>query len=225
MLRQAAQRIADRVPDDALVLQVLAGEEVFARADWVLAHGPYEPHGEARVTRRTWVQRDPSAREPWPFEDGRFAFAVCAGLAALRDPVGVCSELARVARAGYVELPTVEAELAGGDGRWLCDVADAGLVFVHKPRAVYLDPRVRVGPRRLAGVAPEERVHAMFWEGRLPARERIVDPGELLDELAERLRARFEPSGAEVALTEARRLGGMAGAAAWRRVDGLRGGR
>lgn len=224
MLTQAAQRIADQVPDEASVLQVAASTEVFPRADWVLDDRPHEPHGDARFTRRTWTVRDVCARAPWPFADRRFDFAVCTALGTLRDPVGVCAELERVARAGYVELPTVEAELAGGHGRWLADVVDAELVFVHKPREVHVDPRLRVGRRRVEALEPADRVLALFWEGRLPARERQVEPGELADELAERLRRRFDPSGAEVALTEARRLGGMAGAAAARRLGGLRGG-
>jgi hypothetical protein len=222
VLPQAASRIADELAADAVVLQVGAAGDAFPRADWVIDDHPHEPHGEARFTRRTWVARDVCARAPWPFEDGRFDFAVCTALATLRDPVGVCEELGRVARAGYVEVPSVEAELAGGDARWLCDVTDAELVFVAKSRAVHADPRLRVGQRRLEALEPADRVLALFWEDRLPARERLVEPEHLADELAERLRRRFEPSGAEVALTEARRLGGLAGTAALRRLDALR---
>ncbi len=226
MLRQAADRIASTVGDGDLVLQVgVAPGAAFARADWVLDHGAYEPDGDARFSRRTWVTRDVCAREPWPFAAGHFAFAVCTSLARLRDPIGVCAELARVARAGYVEVPTIEHELAAGAERWLCDVVDAELVFTFKPAALHEDPRLRVPARWTARLEDTERVHALFWEHRLPARERLVDTGALASELAERLRRRFEPSSAEVALTEARRLGGLAGQAAWRRVEDLRGGR
>src|SRR4051812_27429468 len=128
MLPQAADRISSTLADDACVLQVGASHDSFARADWVLDDGPPEPHGDARYSRSTWVTRDVCARTPWPFADGRFDFAVCTVLPFVRDPVGVCAELARVARSGYVELPVVEAELAGGSGRWLCDVVDAELV-------------------------------------------------------------------------------------------------
>lgn len=224
MLPQAEDRIAATLPDDALVLQVGATGAAFERADWVLDDRPHEPYGGARFTPRTWLQRDVAGREPWPFPDGRFDFAVCTSLATLRDPVGVCAELARVARGGYVELPSVEAELAGGDARWLCDVADAELVFTAKPRAAYTDRRLKVSGARLEELREEERVLALFWESRLPARERFVDADDLADELAERVCARFEPSGAEVALSEARRIGEMAGAAALRRITDLRGG-
>jgi hypothetical protein len=226
MLSQAADRISAQLADDATVLQVGATRGALPRADWVLDDAPHEPHGEARFSRRTWVVRDVCGREPWPFGDGRFDFAVCTALPFLRDPVGVCAELARVARAGYVELPTIEAELGGGsDARWLCDVVEAGLVFIAKPAAAHTDPRIRVGRRHLETLEDIDRVHALFWERRLPARERIVDPAELVDELADRVRRRVEPSGAELVLSEARRVGGMAGAAALRSLDGLLRGR
>lgn len=228
MLPQAAERIRTDLSADDEVLQVGGVAQPFGRADWVLDARPYEERGVAegreRFASRTWLVRDVCAREPWPFDDGRFAFAVCTTLAALRDPIGVCAELSRVARAGYVEVPAIEAELAGGDGRWLCDVDHGELVFVHKSAAVAADPRVKVPPRWHGRLPAAERVHALFWEGRLPARERLAEPAELIEELAERLRLRFEPSAAEVAVAEARvRLGGIAGAAAARGLDAIRG--
>jgi hypothetical protein len=187
VLPQATRRILETVPRGAAVLQV-GGGDPFRRADAVLDER----------------ERDVCARDPWPYRDGQFAFAVCTALPRLRDPVGVCRELARVAVAGYVEVPTVEAELAGGRARWLCDVLDGHLVFTAKPGGAYTDARVRVPARWAERLGPGERAHGLFWERRLPARERLVAHDELLDELAARVRARFEPRAAEVAVTEAR---------------------
>jgi hypothetical protein len=228
VLPQAVERIRTLMEGDGEVLQIGGVRAPLGRADWVLDARPYDERGVAegreRFSRRTWLVRDVCAREPWPFDDGRFAFAVCTTLASLRDPIGVCSELQRVARAGYVEVPTVEAELAGGDARWLCDVDHGELVFVHKSVAVARDPRVKVPPRWHAQLSASERVHALFWDERLPARERLADAPLLVEELAERLRRRFEASAAEVAVAEARsRIGGLAGAAATRGLDALRG--
>ena len=229
MLPQAVERIRTALSDEEEVLQVGGFDAPFGRADWVLDERPYTERGVAegreRFDSRSWLVRDVCAREPWPFEDDRFAFAVCTTLASVRDPIGVCTELSRVARAGYVEVPTIEAELAGGSMRWLCDVADAELVFVHKHPVVVGDARVRVPPRWHARLQAAERVHGLFWEDHLPARERlVVSSDELVDELAERLRRRFEPSAAEVAVAEARvRIGTLAGAAAARGLDALRG--
>jgi len=223
VLAAAADRIAQAVADDVSVLQVGAGASPFERADWVLDDLGYEPNGSARYTRSTWITRDVCGRERWPFADGRFGFAVCTTLALVRDPVGVCAELSRVAARGYVEVPTVEAELAAGTARWLCDVVDAELVFVHKAVEVAADPRARVPPRWAARLEEGERVTGLFWESRLPARERLVEADALARELSDRLRRRFEPTTAEVAFTEGRRLGGMAASEVVRRLDQLRG--
>ncbi|HEX2087522.1 MAG TPA: hypothetical protein VHF89_17695 [Solirubrobacteraceae bacterium] len=228
MLPQAVERIRTLLSGEEEVLQIGGCAAPFGRADWVLDARPYEDRGVAegreRFTSRTWLVRDVCAREPWPFDDDRFAFAVCTTLATLRDPIGVCAELSRVARAGYVEVPAIEAELAGGEARWLCDVDHGELVFVHKSPGVASDPRAKVPPRWYARLKAPERVHGLFWEDRLPARERLVEAAELVDELAERLRRRFEPSAAEVAVAEARvRIGTLAGAAAARGLDAIRG--
>jgi hypothetical protein len=242
VLPQARRRILSTLPSDAEVLQVGGGGAPLGRADWVLDHTAYEARGDAegaeRFSRRTWTVRDVCAREPWPFADRRFAFAVCASLATMRDPVGVCAELSRVAEAGYVEVPTVEAELSTGvegpwlgrsEHRWLCDVVDGQLVFAAKPHALHSDARVRVSARWQARMTEEERVHGLLWEDRLPARERTVELDVLLDELSERVRRRFDPSPAEVALREARDrarwLGGRAGTAIDRGLGALRGDR
>src|SRR5688572_11850563 len=182
MLAAAAKQIKAIAAGGDALLQV-GGDAPLDPATIVLSDFAPDVTGRA-----TWVTRDVCAREPWPFEDGRFTFAVCTSLAFLRDPVGVCRELSRVAHAGYVEVPTIEAELAGGDARWLCDVADAELVFVHKAGVLHTDPRVRVPPRWHARLAEGERVNGLFWEERLPARERLAEPDALVDELAERLR-------------------------------------
>jgi hypothetical protein len=216
VLAAAADRIGSVVGEGDEVLQV-GGDERFDRATVLLTDLPPETRGHA-----TSVVRDVCGRDPWPFADGRFAFAVCTALPLVRDPVGVCGELSRVARAGYVELPTIEAELFEGVARWLCDVADAELVFTFKAPSVVADPRVRVPARWAARLTEADRVTGLFWDGSLPARERLVEDAALTDELAERLRRRFEPTTAEVALTEARRLGGMAGSEVWRRLDQFR---
>ena len=218
MLRQAKKRIGEVLPDGAEVLQV--GGDASPFASTVLTDTAPEVRGRAR-----WVVRDVCGRDPWPFDDDRFDFAVCTSLALLRDPIGVCSELSRVARGGYVEVPTIEHELAVGDARWLCDVVDAELVFVFKSGRIHRDARVKVPQRWHSRLEEPERVNGLFWEDRLPAREKLPAEDDLVDDLAERLRLKFEPSSAEVALTEARRLGGMAGAAAAKGLDALRGGR
>src|SRR3712207_5994257 len=114
MLASSAARIVDRMADDDLVLDVGGWGKPFPRADWVIDLFPYETRGlydydrdaaaaAERFSPDTWVQRDICDHEPWPFADGQFAFALCGHtLEDVRDPVWVCSELQRVARAGYI---------------------------------------------------------------------------------------------------------------------------
>jgi len=193
MIAASVERLERELPDDALVLDAGGWARPFARADWVIDLGSYETRaqwgrdgrGGERFTRETWVQRDLCAREPWPFADGQFDFAVCSHtLEDLRDPVWVCAELGRVARAGYVEVPGVAEELTWGVNgpwvgwshhRWLCFVRDGALEVVHKPHLLAAEGR-HLPPRDLRD---EERIAQLWWEGRLPCRERVfLDPPE-----------------------------------------------
>lgn len=227
MLPAAVERIAATVPEDALVLDVGGWAAPFNRADWVLDLMPYESRGGdgshgtpwERFTPRTWVQRDACDKAPWPWPDDHFAFATCVGtLEELRDPIWVCQELTRVARAGYVEVSTIEGELvhqADGGGpwlglaahRWFCELSGGALVFTHKPHSIHQDWSVRVAPRWRERMGPEDHVQGLFWEEELPARERfLVGPERdvALQHLRDRLRERFEPSTAELAARQAR---------------------
>jgi hypothetical protein len=244
MFPAAVDRILATVPDDARVLDVGGWEAPFNRADAVLDLMPHDSRGGAgsygpaweRFTARTWVQRDACDRAPWPWPADHFAFAVCAGtLEALRDPVWVCQELSRVARAGYVEVTTVERELVpgGADGhRWLCDFSGGELVFTHKAASLRDDPALRVTPRWQERMAEQDDAQGFFWEGELRARERFLVGAELdvvRAELRERLRDRFEPTTAEVRVRQAADVARQgvnlarkpAGKAAGRIFDGL----
>src|SRR5687768_9326100 len=182
------------------------------------AIGSYGPEPE-RFTRETWVRRDMCDHEPWPFEDDRFDFAVCATtLEDVRDPIWVCREMARVARAGYVEVPTPIAELildVQGRGawlghdhhRWICTVdrAAAEVVFVHKAHSIHADRRLAVPPAWAATLAEEEHLQGLFWEGTFSAREEVhVDEPFPLDAWAGLVAARFPASARARAVALAR---------------------
>ena len=191
MLEASKERILDRVGDADLVLDVGAGLSPFERADWVIDLLPYsargvygyERPGAERFSEATWVQRDICDREPWPFEAGQFAFAICSQtLEDVRDPVWVCGEINRVARAGYVEVPSRLEEQSWGvvgpwvgwsHHRWLCDVGDGEIDFVFKPHVIH-GRRADYFPAEFpATLTPEERVQQLWWEGSFGYRERI----------------------------------------------------
>ena len=196
----AVERLTRELPDDALVLDVGGWSMPFARADWVLDLMPYDTRGRQghqgplpeRFTSETWVQRDICDREPWPFEDGQFDFVTCAHtLEDIRDPIWVCSELIRVARAGYVEVPTrfeeqswgLEGPWVGwGHHRWLIDITDNRMQFVHKHHVVH-GPQVNHFPGRFykRRVSWEDKAQALWWEGSFEYGERIMLTADELD--------------------------------------------
>jgi len=207
VLEASRRRIAGELPPDALVLDVGGWASPLPRADWVLDLMPYETRGlygtegaagePERFGPGTWVRRDVCDREPWPFADDAFAFAVCSHtLEDVRDPVWVCAELARVARAGYLEVPSRAEEqsfgLQGpwtgwGHHHWLCetfpDADPPAIEFVFKHHILHGREDLR---RPAGGLDDEQRVAVLWWEGTFAARERIfVGPGELDAYLAE----------------------------------------
>jgi hypothetical protein len=196
MLEASAERILERVGADDVVLDVGAWAAPFARADWVIDLMPYDTrglYGEAdpareRFDARSWIVRDICDREPFPFADDELDFAICSHtLEDVRDPVWVCAELQRVARAGYIEVPSrLEEQSYGVHGpwvgwshhRWLIDVGEAGLEFVFKSHAVHGPARFRFPAGFAQTFSPDERVQTFFWERAFTATERIFHEPE-----------------------------------------------
>ncbi len=216
MFPAALQRLL-ALPDDAQVLDVGGWAAPINRADWVIDLMPYESRGALmpggfgpppeRFARERWVIADICAGTPWPFDDDFFDFAVCTfTLEDVRDPIRVCEEMSRVAKAGYVEVPSRLDELtwmnpeAGGGPwvghshhRWLCTLDDGVLVFLPKHHALHARRSAQVSPQQARALSDEERVLAHFWEGSLPARERDAIDGYPFEELERLVRGRFGP--------------------------------
>ncbi len=207
MLEDSARQIADRVGDAGLVLDVGGGARPFARADWVLDIMPYQARGALgrsgdrtgeRFGPESWVTRDICDRERWPFADGQFDFAVCAHtLEDVRDPIWVAQELQRVARAGYIEVPSLREELTYGINgswvgwshhRWLAFVEDGGIEFLFKHHVVNRSGS-HLPSGAVDGLPPEARVQVLWWEGEFDVRERFIWTADDLDALLERLAA------------------------------------
>jgi hypothetical protein len=220
----ASREHVEALPADASVLDVGGWAAPLARADWVVDLMPWETRGLygtvdpalERFSAATWVQRDICAREPWPFADGAFDFVVCSHtLEDVRDPVWVCSELSRVARAGYVEVPSrLEEQSFGVQGpwvgwghhHWLIDVVDGGLELVFKPHILVRED-LRFPAGFAASLRAEERVETLWWEGEVRAWERVFLDPSLDDWLRAPLLARGYGRSASVRKGRLRRLG------------------
>jgi len=215
VLYSSARQILERLGEGDIVLDVGGWADPFWRADWVMDLRPYETRGlyererwvdrggrgpggveRERFTADTWIQRDICDREPYPFGEDEIDFAICAQtLEDVRDPVWVCSEISRIARAGYIEVPSrlveqtygLHGAFAGwGHHRWLVDVVDGGIEFVFKWPGLHTRPSDCFPPEFERTLSEEERVQALWWTGTFEHRERIfLDMDSMYAYLAE----------------------------------------
>lgn len=218
-----------------LVLEIGAWADPFPRADWVVDLNPYETRGlygdpsrldSERLSADRWLVRDVCDHEPLPFADNHFDYVVCSHtLEDIRDPVWVCGEMARVSRAGYIEVPAREEEQTRGvhgpfvgwsHHHWLCDIDPAGISFVLKPGVLHGLAELEHPRSHYEQMSPSDRIQALFWRDTFAASERIFfDSEELHSYLKEVI-----PSGA---VAQARSEVGPRSRLAGLRDRGLRG--
>jgi len=203
MFEKSVTLLLDRLDPDAMVLDIGSWGKPFVRADWVLDRMPYETRGlygrdgdgPERFTSDTWIVWDICERRPFPFDDKRFDFVICSHtLEDVRDPIWVCSELNRIGKAGYIEVPSrLEEQSYGVQGpwvgwghhHWLADIVpQRSIEFTFKHHVIN-----RAGAHFPAGfhqrLVPEERVQMLWWEGGFEYRERVHDAPEDLDRYLE----------------------------------------
>lgn len=193
MQLETAKRLSKKLPAEAIVLDVGGGALPFPRADWVIDALAYEQRaslgrleaGQERFGPNTWVQWEICAREPWPFEDDFFDYAVCSHLLEdVRDPLWVCAEINRVAKAGYVETPSRVLEQSRGvehpmyagfyHHRWLVELDRQGLIFRFKPHSLHsLKEAIVAEVGVWRDIAPEHRYLSLEWEGSFTFREAL----------------------------------------------------
>lgn len=151
IVKKNSVELAESIDSSHVVLDVGGAIAPFMRADWIIDILPFEEVswiqqrgvGAPRVKKETYVQHDICSRGPWPFADKQFDFVFCSHvLEDIRDPIWVCSEMIRVSKAGYIEIPsrlyetTFGLETKGLAGathhRWVIDVHENKLRFTFK---------------------------------------------------------------------------------------------
>ncbi|MGI8684749.1 MAG: class I SAM-dependent methyltransferase [Acidimicrobiales bacterium] len=180
---------------EGALLDVGGWAQPFRRADRGVDLLPYGTRGQygaigpgpERFTAATWVEHD-ICGEPMPFTDKEFDFVVCSHvLEDVRDPIHVCRELVRVAKAGYIEVPSREIESTWGvEGRytgyyhhrWLVELQDGEFVFRHKSPALVGIPTVPPPSCPWSGLAEERRVTFLFWSRSFAFCEELQISGE-----------------------------------------------
>jgi hypothetical protein len=190
MLERHATALLERLAPDDLVLDVGGWACPFNRAQWVLDAQPYETRGFYRTfggpasqggerewfTPETWVVRDICHHEPWPFADQQFDFAICSHtLEDIRDPLWVCHELNRVAKAGYLEVPSrlfescLGVERPGQAGlahhRWLIEIEGDHVRFLQKLHMIHADWRFHLPASFRSRLTAENSASWLFWQG------------------------------------------------------------
>lgn len=189
------RRIAVPVGDDALVLDVGSGDKPSWRADVLLDRYVGAEHAAqrsgraaARVSRPLF---DADAAD-MPFVDGAFDYAICSNLLEhVEDPAAVASELSRVARAGYIEVPeAASAKIVDFPSHvWWCrldETPDGPTLVMTAKQAPFFDAEIdayieRAGVRdQLDAVLNrrfEHRVIQYHWTGSVRLRtEGALDP-------------------------------------------------
>jgi hypothetical protein len=211
MLRENVGVMEARLGPESKVLDIGGWASPLHRANYVLDMAPYEtrirnsdthnPHHRMGMPEQfsaaTWIQRDICAREPYPFADKELDFVVCSHtLEDIRDPIWVCSEMARIAKAGYIEVPSRLVETCRGVNRdcpvgyyhhrWLVEVSGQTINFRQKTGIIFNHWSYSFPRKYLWSLKPSQRVTYLFWEGTFQAEEVSPhDKVEIKQELAD----------------------------------------
>lgn len=192
-------------PDD-LVLDIGGWARPFNRADYVIDVEPFETRGYLRLppqggncerfTKSSWIQRDICDRTPFPFADKEIDFIICSHtLEDVRDPLWVCSEMIRIAKRGYIEVPSRVAESCRGiqpglvgwsHHRWLIQIVGNRIKFLMKYHTIHSHWRFSLPATYLRSLSEEQRLQWLFWDESFNYAEKTLHGQENIDAELER---------------------------------------
>ena len=199
MFKPNISKILDAIKPEDKVLDIGGWAQPFNRADYVIDINPYDSRGmlgscypgTERFTKETWIQRDICDHQPYPFADKFCDYVICSHtLEDVRDPIFVCSEIIRIGKRGYIEVPSMRHEMTLGvenpryvgrsHHRWLVDIQKDEIVFTFKYHHLHSNWKYhfpRTGPR---SVDAREEIEFIFWEGEFQYREQLlITPDEI----------------------------------------------
>jgi hypothetical protein len=186
------ENIMKFIQDQDQVLDVGGGLGPFPRADAVVDMMTYDSYlartaetTPYRFNRQTWYTGDVCAPEVWSqIPDKAYDFVVCSHtLEDIRDPLYVCSQLLRVAKAGYIETPSrfregVKAKaddliIGWGHHRWFVDIDNGTIFFKQKNSELHHFDFLGEARRHFA-FDYYKQFTGVYWKGSFDYAERIM---------------------------------------------------
>lgn len=196
MYEPNVERILTLISPSDIVLDIGGWGRPFNRANYVIDAEPYETRGYYGASRAaqggereffnkdTWIQRDICERTPFPFSDKEIDFVICSHtLEDIRDPLWVCSEMIRVAKRGYLEVPSrlVEScrdvepgQVGWSHHRWLVDIDGQHVKFLMKYHMIHSHWRFSLPKSYVRGLPEHRLVQWLFWEGEFSYSETTI---------------------------------------------------
>jgi hypothetical protein len=179
-----------RIGAEDVVLDIGGWARCFNRANYVLDALDYDTRGQhyqkylglgaqggerEYFTRETWIQRDICEHTPWPFADKSIDYCICSHtLEDIRDPIWVCHEINRVAKRGYIEVPSKFFEFCRdrepgvpvglSHHAWIVDLRDSTFHFAAKSHYIHGDPKLSFPPSYWRSQPEERMFSALYWD-------------------------------------------------------------
>jgi hypothetical protein len=199
MFQKNSDLIMSQLKPTDIVLDIGGWAHPFNRANYVMDQEPYETRGYynrtfaknnplpplggtvEHFTRDTWIQRDICEHTPYPFRDKEIDVVICSHtLEDIRDPLQVCSEMVRIAKRGYLEIPSrvwdscrgFEPGIVGlSHHRWLIDIVGDEVLFTMKFHSIHGHWRRSLPAKVAKRLSEPEKVQWLFWEDHFSFRE------------------------------------------------------
>jgi len=215
MYEPNVQRVLDSLSPSDVVLDIGGWARPFNRANYVIDAEPYETRGyyghtlpaqggeQEHFTKATWIQRDMCDKTPFPFADKEIDFVMCSHtLEDIRDPLWVCAEINRIAKRGYIEMPSRINESCRGvepgqvgwtHHRWLVEIEDDHVRFLMKYHMIHSHWRFSLPASYLRQLPGQQQSQWLFWEESFDYSETTIHGVEAIADELERFVQQTSP--------------------------------
>lgn len=182
MFEKNCRKILKLLSPKDTVLDIGGWAIPFNRANYVVDLMPYETRGihgsqgpdKEYFSKDTWIVQDIN-RTPLPFKDKSIDFVTCSHtLEDITNPIFVCSEIMRVGKKGYIEVPSRTVEtIMGLEGerfagyshhRWLIEIKASTITFRFKNHFIHHSWRYHLPKKYLKKLQPQDHIACLFWE-------------------------------------------------------------